>query len=231
MSVKLADLHVCHLVGNNKGAGESLVPVEGAAPCRVACTWHGGVTRWPSYVRACQPHSYIVLTPKLFVPPVHVLEGAFRVAVNHLREQVRCYSCGMFPCPSFSFGNLCVSMVFLRSCTLYQVLIQNETRFVHKISMTWFFVKKISRYYCTAHFLWRLVFMIHVTVKWSKLSDDQTMCVRSNNVFKAASVLFKAVSSAPMVFSRTFLDMFASTVVTVAWSLSTRSLIILGGNV
>ena len=74
LSVKPSDLHVSHLVGNDEGAGESLVPVEGAASCWVARPRNGGVTRWSTYIGACQPYCQIVLPAELLIPPVDVLE-------------------------------------------------------------------------------------------------------------------------------------------------------------
>jgi hypothetical protein len=87
-------LHVSHLVGNDESTGESLVPVEGAASCRVACSRHWGVARRPPYISACQPHGYIVLPPELLVPAVHILQRTLRVAVNHLEERPQCYLYG-----------------------------------------------------------------------------------------------------------------------------------------
>ena len=79
-------------MGNNEGAGESLVPVEGAASCWVACPRHGGVTRGSSYIGACQPYCHVVKPAKLLIPPVDVLQGALRVAVNHLLKGLTCHS-------------------------------------------------------------------------------------------------------------------------------------------
>jgi hypothetical protein len=54
-------------------------------------------------------------------------------------------------------------------------VLQGEKKFAHKLSIVWFLIKKTSRKYYTTYVLWRLVFKIHVTVKWRKLSNDQTM--------------------------------------------------------
>lgn len=93
-------LHVSHLVSNDESAGQSLVSVEGAASCRIACSRHWGVARGAPYISTCQPHGYIVLSPELLVPTVHILERTLRVSVNHLEEGAQCctvwdmWSCG-----------------------------------------------------------------------------------------------------------------------------------------
>ena len=95
-------------MGNNEGAGESLIPVEGAASCWVACPRHGGVTRGSSDIGACQPHCHIVLPAEFLIPPVDVLKGAPGVAVNHLLKGIPYHSSKASGVPRFS--KLC--MVF-----------------------------------------------------------------------------------------------------------------------
>lgn len=87
-------LHVSHLVSNDESAGQSLVSVEGAASCRVTCSRHWGVSRGSPYISACQPHGYIVVSPKLLVPTVHILERTLRISVHHLEEGAQCCAHG-----------------------------------------------------------------------------------------------------------------------------------------
>jgi hypothetical protein len=55
--------------------------------------------------------------------------------------------------------------------------IQGETKFAHKLSVVCDLLLKTSRKFCTTYVLRRLVFKIHVAVKWCKLSNDQAMDV------------------------------------------------------
>lgn len=52
--------HVGHLVGDNEGGGESLVPVEGAGPGGLAHPCHGGVARRAPQVGPGEPHGHVV---------------------------------------------------------------------------------------------------------------------------------------------------------------------------
>jgi hypothetical protein len=86
--------------------------------------------------------------------------------------------------------------------------------------------QETSRNYCITYVMWRLIFQIHVTVKWRKLWIDQIIASPSHSKCqkRPPSILMRT-SLTRMAFCRKRLEMLAS----AAWYLATRSSTVLGG--
>lgn len=84
---KIVSLHMCHLVGNDEGAGQTLVSVKGAAPFGVARPSDGRVSWRPPYIRSSEPDGDVVVSfprrqgsVKTSIPTVNVLQRLLGVS-------------------------------------------------------------------------------------------------------------------------------------------------------